>query len=58
MSGGNFSDRDTPYSKRVVVDVDVNVKASEKPRCEHGNNKGECLLCEKAKGANVIEVRR
>lgn len=41
---------DTPARAKVEVDVDVNVKATDKtkPKCEHENNIGECILCWKA----------
>jgi hypothetical protein len=45
---GGTDMRDTPYyreGKPVDVNVNVNVKDDRKPRCEHDNHVGECLLC-------------
>lgn len=36
---------DTPYTKDVDANVNVNVADTRKPKCEHGNNINECLIC-------------
>jgi hypothetical protein len=50
MSGGGPIYQDTPARNArktvdVVVNLNVNARDKTKPQCEHGNNKGECLVC-------------
>jgi hypothetical protein len=57
--GVGSDNRDTPYyrgGKPVDVNVNVNVKDDRKPRCEHGNYAGECLLCERGNKPSVRKV--
>jgi hypothetical protein len=46
MAGQSWPD-DRPYSmsEREYVDPEVKRNLRPKPKCEHENNAGECLIC-------------